>query len=305
MNSEELTKLKKIIETSSIIFFFATIFFLSKTKFFLTYLVVSLIVFILPSWLIYYIESQRRKKLEEFFPNFIRDLSAGIKSGMTVPNAIKNLSKNDYGELSYYIKKLHYQISWGIPVQKSFEYFGILVDDPLIKRTMTIITESTRSGGEVETVLDSVYKSLLQIKQIETERESQASKQVIQNYIIFLVFVFIMVVLQNMLIPTMLDMAKDGSFASALGVSTSGGVDDSLVFKTDISTKSLQLFLKSILEWFFSIQGVFIALVVIQGFFTGIMIGKLGSGKASAGTKHSFILISIGLITLTIAQSLV
>ena len=40
----------------------------------------------------------------------------------------------------------------------------------------------------------------------------------------------------------------------------------------------------------------FIWLLVVQGFFAGLVIGKLSEGKVRSGLKHSFILIIFSLL---------
>ncbi|MBI2110164.1 hypothetical protein HYT51_00065, partial [Candidatus Woesearchaeota archaeon] len=40
-------------------------------------------------------------------------------------------------------------------------------------------------------------------------------------------------------------------------------------------------------------------LVVIQGFFAGIMIGKFAEGELKMGLKHSLILIVVGYIIIS------
>ena len=47
------------------------------------------------------------------------------------------------------------------------------------------------------------------------------------------------------------------------------------------------------------ITEVFIWLILIQGFFAGVMIGKFSEGELKAGLKHSLILMIVGYIVFT------
>ncbi|MEM2031763.1 MAG: type II secretion system F family protein [Candidatus Woesearchaeota archaeon] len=267
----------------------------------MTYIILSLILFIFPNWLFYYLESMRQQKLEQFFPDFIRDLSSAIKSGKPLPLALGEIVNNDYGALTYYVRKLYYQINWGIPAAKAFQFFSILTDDPLIDRAMSTVIESVRSGGELDVVLDAVHESLLRIKILEEQRRSMVYKQVVQNYIIFFIFLAIIVVLQNFLLPVIEQMAEGGTLNMLLGASGGGA---KLERKVEIDVSSLGAFIISLGKWFISINGVFMNLIILQGLFTGLIIGKLSTGKAATGTKHSFILISIGALVLSITSAL-
>ena len=40
----------------------------------------------------------------------------------------------------------------------------------------------------------------------------------------------------------------------------------------------------------------FLFLLIVQGFFAGLVIGKLSEGKIKAGLKHSFILILLAVL---------
>ncbi len=292
----------RTFEIVSIVMFTIVFLFFKNSRFFFTLIIISLILFIFPNWLVFYLESLRRQKLEQYFPDFIRDLASAIKSGKPLPLALGELLDNDYGALNPYIERIYYQVQWGIPVAKAFQIFAVMTDDPLIDRAIATIIEAVKSGGELDIILDSVHKSLLQIKIIEEERKSMVYKQVVQNYIIFFVFLMIMIILQNMLLPTIQDLSKGGGFGSLLGVQS--GTGERIKQHVDIRFDSVGAFINSLMEWLLSIEGVFMSIIVIQGFFTGIIIGKLSTGNAASGTKHSFILISIGMIIMSIAQSL-
>ncbi|MEA3343483.1 MAG: hypothetical protein U9Q92_04915, partial [archaeon] len=50
---------------------------------------------------------------------------------------------------------------------------------------------------------------------------------------------------------------------------------------------------------------MFTHLAIIQGFFAGLVIGKLSEGRLSAGAKHAIILALVGYISLTLAHGIV
>ena len=48
----------------------------------------------------------------------------------------------------------------------------------------------------------------------------------------------------------------------------------------------------------------FLSLLIAQGFFAGIVIGKLAEGKIKSGIKHSFIMVAMALLISTGAKLL-
>ena len=46
------------------------------------------------------------------------------------------------------------------------------------------------------------------------------------------------------------------------------------------------------------LQRIFLHLTIVQGFFSGLVAGKMGEGSTSAGLKHSAIMMIIGYMTL-------
>jgi hypothetical protein len=50
------------------------------------------------------------------------------------------------------------------------------------------------------------------------------------------------------------------------------------------------------------ISSSFLYLLLVQGFFSGLAIGKLSEGNIKAGIKHSFILVSMSFLISTTAS---
>jgi len=52
------------------------------------------------------------------------------------------------------------------------------------------------------------------------------------------------------------------------------------------------------------IANAFLYLILVQGFFTGLTIGKLSEGNFKAGIRHSFSLMFLSFIISTVANLL-
>ncbi len=246
--------------------------FLRDSRLFYFVFVLSLIVIVLPFIISIIIESGSQKEKEEKFLEFARDLVENVKSGTPVNRAVMNLAKRDYGELSSHVQKLANQLSLGIPLTEGLANFARDTKSHTISRAVSLISEAERSGGEIDSILESVANSVNQTEELKKERKSSIFNLVVQGYIIFIVFIIIMLVLEFKILPLTADIGSVGDLNTGGG----GSMGD----------------LSAPLLW----------LILTQSLFTGLVIGKLAEGNFKSGVKHSFILIAITLIVITGAR---
>jgi len=102
---------------------------------------------------------------------------------------------------------------------------------------------------------------------LKKERKAAISTLVVQGYIIFLVFMIIVLVMQFKIFPMVSGIANTGTVGIS-GITNVGGTG---ITQGEISS-------------------AFLYLLLIQGLFSGLTIGKLAEGSLKAGIKHSFAL---------------
>src|SRR3989338_10074009 len=100
-----------------------------------------------------YSNYSKMKKVESLFPKFLSDITSNIRSGMTLPQAIRSTTQNDYGVLTPYVHEMHAKISWGIPFDIVLNEFAQRIGSDSLKRTVQNIIETHRSGGTIDTAL--------------------------------------------------------------------------------------------------------------------------------------------------------
>lgn len=277
-------------------------FYLFRGKVFLIpLLAVVAIAATLPYWLDILRENKRQKEIESRFPEFVRNLSGAIKSGMPAAQAVVHVSDGEYGTLAPYLKKLANQIEWSIPLHKAFINFAKETENPVIRRAIATVIQAEQAGGNIEDVLSSVTESLLQIKKIKEERKSSIHAQIMQSYIIFFVFLGVMIVIQNLLIPYMIRFgsvnADEGGIASS---QIAGGIN----LQAELDFSSPLGFFASLGGWLLSLNGIFLLMSMIQAFFAGVVLGKLAEGDMTSGLRHSLVMMTAAFMTITLAQSI-
>ena len=291
----------KVAIGAALLLVFADFYLFRGKIFFVPFLAVVAIAATLPYWLDIMRENKRQKEIESRFPEFVRNLSGAIKSGMPAAQAVIHVSEGEYGTLTPYLKKLANQIEWSIPFHKAFINFAKETENPVIRRAVATVIQAEQAGGNIEDVLTAVTDSLLQIKKIKEERKSSIHAQVMQSYIIFFVFLGVMIVIQNLLIPYMIKFGTVNNDESGVASSQiAGGIS----LNAELDFSSPINFFVSLGGWLLSLNGIFLIMSLIQAFFAGVVLGKLAEGDMTSGTKHSLIMMTSAFMVITLAQSI-
>ncbi len=221
-------------------------------------------------------EAKISAQKEEMFLEFARNLVESVKTGTPISKSIVNMRNKPYEVLSPHVEKLANQISMGIPLSQALRVFAKDINNPSISRVLTLIGQAERAGGDIGEILESVASAVNLIDKLKKERKAVISTLVVQGYIIFLVFLVIILVMQYKIMPLVsgiADIRSLGTSAVDIGQTATSG----------------------------DISGSFIYLLLIQGLFSGLTIGKLAEGSFKAGIKHSFTLMVGSFLIFTIA----
>ena len=198
---------------------------------------------------------------------FTRNLAENVKGGTPIGQSIMNMSTKDFGSLTPHIQKLANQMTLGISLNKALDTFAEDIGSKSVKRAVTLIREAETSGGKIDDILDSVASSIYQIDKLRQERKAAVSSLVVQGYVIFFIFIGIMLVMQFKILPLTADVGTGTSFGDLSG--------------SELETQSVSVD---------RLSRPFFYLLLVQGFFSGLAIGKLSEGSIKAGVKHSFVM---------------
>ncbi len=215
---------------------------------------------------------------EEMFLEFTRNLVESVKTGTPISKSIINMRKKPFGVLSRHVEKLANQIAMGIPLRVALQTFANDINNTTVSRTITLIGQAERAGGNIGEILESVAKAVSMADKLKKERKATISTLAVQGYIIFFVFMIIVLVMQFYIIPMISGIASVGSLGLGGVTAPSGGAE-----ALDVSR-------------------AFLYLLIIQGLFSGLTIGKLSEGTLKAGLKHSFALVVLSFSIATIAN---
>ena len=243
-------------------------FVLSNPNFFFLLIGLGFLVGLAPFVLSIMHENKVATEKEEMFLEFSRNLVESVKTGTPISKSIINVKDKAYGELSPHVKKLANQIIMGIPLNTALKVFSRDLNNKTVSRAITLIGQAERAGGEIGEILEAVAGAVSMSDKLKKERKAAISTLVVQGYIIFIVFLVIILVMQFQILPMVSGVSDIGD----IGIAGMGSVGSTGGISQDEMSSS------------------FLYMLLIQGFFTGLAIGKLSEGNVKGGIKHSFAL---------------
>ena len=261
-------KIKKIAITVSAVIAICIVVFGSVTVGFTAALddlvFFGLIAAMSPVAILSYIDYRWRKAVDEHLPDLFRSIVQAQETGMTLPKALEDAAKRDYGPLTTELKKMTVQISWGSSFEEALLAFGKRVGTVLTQRTVPMIIEASRSGGRVEKVFDPMGKFIQTTLLLEKERKTQTRPYIAIIYVALFVFLFTIV----------------------------------LLFKTFFTSIEGTPLLMTSTTSITDLERTFFHMTIVQSFFGGLVAGKMGEGSISAGFKHSLAMMILGWLAL-------
>lgn len=261
-------RVKKIAWVASVsvaaaLVFFAYFMFWGKMTFD-EFVFFAVLVAVFPPAILDYIDYRWRRAIDEHLPDLFRSIVQAQETGMTLPRALEEAAKRDYGPLTAELKKMTAQISWGMSFEDALLALERRVGTVLVRRTVPMVIEASRSGGRVEKVFDPMGKFIQTTLLLDKERRTQTRPYIAIIYVAFFVFIFTIILL----------------FRSFF-----------------LSIESLPLLGAAVMAPA-QMSRIFFHMTAIQAFSGGLVAGKMGEGAISAGLKHCLVLMLCGYVAL-------
>ncbi len=239
---------------------------------------IGIIIGIFPFVFSTIVEAKIAREKEEMFLEFARNLVESVKMGSSISKSVVLLKNRNYEVLNKHIWKLANQISMGIPLNTAMQTFAKDINNKKISKAIQLIRQAERAGGDIGKILESVAEAVSTTDKLKKERKAAISALMVEGYIIFFVFIIIILVMQFQILPLVSGLAGSASIG---GVETAGAGFD----KKEIAD-------------------AFLDLLLVQGLFSGLIIGKLSEESIKNGIKHSFILMISAFLISTIANNI-
>jgi len=226
----------------------------------------ALLTLIIPIALTEHANESWKDAVDRAIPRFVSSISGAQDVGMTLPRAIEESTKQDYGPLTAEVKKFVAQVGWGLPFEEALARLAKRIGTLTARRFSVLIGEASKAGGDIRLALKNTADFMTELFEIEEERKKQMKAYIVIIYMGFFIFLFTIAILtSSFFIPlTGLQSALPG------------------VLNVEMSMPEL--------------IRIFFHMMVIQAVLGGLVAGKMGEGKTLLGLKHSLIMLTLGYI---------
>jgi len=236
----------------------------------------GILAMIVPLTMLQVKESQRKDSIDRNLPLFLLALSSAVQSGANLIRAIETTAERNMGALTPELKNLRANLSWGMPVEDSFQNFADRTGTKTARRVTVLLEMALKIGGDIRTNLEMIQKHVTELQNLEKERKSSLAPYTYTIYISFAVFLGIAVILSSQFFNQFEVVQQLLSKAPG----TSGGAFFSSIKDVNFEALNQILFNMSIIE----------------AVFGGLVAGKIGAGTYVAGIKHIIVMIVMAVV---------
>ena len=209
---------------------------------------------------------RRLLRLDDRLPDFLTDLAALHKAGLTLPDSLVTAAKGDYGALSHDVRMTADQVRWNIPVLVALDNLRKRIGTPIAERTLTVVLEAGRTGGNLPEVMEIAAKNARTFVQLRETRTRQMGLYTIIIYVASFVFIGVALALHFIFVPKMV-----GAFGSGAG----GGLG-----------------LSGTLPTIDEFRGMFYTCALVQALGNGLVGGLMTEGRTLAGLRHAWFIVA-------------
>lgn len=222
-----------------------------------------------PPAFLHWARRRRLLRLDERLPDFLTDIAALHKAGLTLPDSLLTAAKGDYGPLTSEVRMAADQVRWNIPVLTTLDSLKDRIGTPIAARTLTVVLEAGRTGGNLPEVMEIAAQNARSFVQLRQQRTRQMGLYTIIIYVASLVFIGVCLSLDFIFVPKM-TAAFGGGSAAGLGLAS--GIPSPDEFR-----------------------GMFFTAALAQALGNGIVGGLMAEGSSLAGLRHAWFLVLITL----------
>lgn len=232
-----------------------------------TGLAMSLLLIMVAPAFVDWINNRYVTEVEENLPQFLRDITNEVQSGVPLMFAMETASTHDYGPISKPLQQTMDRINVTSDIEGSLLWFGDRLVIPQAKRLSLILIEAYSTGGRVTDILESSLEMFTILDNFKRERNSLTSPYLYIVYLGDFVFLIISWVLLTKFLTPLATITSD------VNVQSSGLVSN--LFYVD--------YYWAILFW----------AAVIESVVGGFIGGKIKHGKLSKGLVYACVLLFV------------
>ena len=137
-------------------------------------------------WLIFYfgidiLIYRRKVEIEEVLPDFLQLTSANIRAGMPIDRSLWFAVRPRFGVLAKEIEEVAKRTFAGEELEVALREFSAKYDSLILRRSMYLLIEGLKAGGEVGGLLDRIATNIQQTHSMKKELAAN-----VMTYVIFI-----------------------------------------------------------------------------------------------------------------------
>lgn len=223
-------------------------------------IVIGFTIAVVPPGIASIIHSRWKDKLERSMPEFLRDLATSYQTGMPLQIALEHASKRNYGPLTAELKTMVAHMSWGMSFNEALMELSRRIDLTVVKKATVLILEAGRHGGDLSNIFEATATYVDNVNNWTARRRMQTLPYVAIFYFSVVIFLFIIIIISNMIFLPMGQMSESG-----------------LALITPILAP-------------LEARRVFMHTALLESLFGGILAGKINEDSFLGGLKHAAVL---------------
>ena len=234
----------------------------------------------------------RARQVEEVLPVALQMISATIRAGMTLENAVWSSARPEFGAFTAEIKRMSADEFGGVPISQTLGDLPKRVASPILDRAIRLIIEGIVLGGEMAKLLDEVAEDIRSTQLLQKEIAVSTT-----TYAIFIVFAAVIASPLLFSVSTYYTVltekigekqASSGNqnteeFMRAAQTQGLSGLPGLSGQKSESGIKASD------------IKNFAIASISLTSLFAALILGMIREGKATRGLKYAPIFLLVGL----------
>ena len=115
---------------------------------------------------------KRASEIENSIPDFLRQLSSMLKVGLSLENALVDMSEHGKGPLYDELRRVVVEVRMGKSLDESFNNMAMRLDSKDLERSFKIILNAHKSGGALSDIILDVSDDLRAMLVLKRERKA-------------------------------------------------------------------------------------------------------------------------------------
>ncbi|MGC8851260.1 MAG: type II secretion system F family protein [Candidatus Micrarchaeia archaeon] len=233
----------------------------------------------------------RAARFEAVLPDAFSLISANIRAGMTLENAIWGSARPEFGPFKDEIKKVSAETFGGKPVTVALQGMAARVRSDVVARAVGLIGEGIKLGGEMSRLLDEVAEDVRNIALLRKEILTSTL-----TYTIFVLFASLAAAPLLFAVTTYYSELNEKILSQRV---SGGAVSQQYLFAAGV-TGMPGTYFGGLRQGGISSSDVFlfsVAALAVTNFFSALLFALIRTGKALQGVKLApvFVLASIAV----------